>query len=202
VTLQLNDVAHAFPAGHRIRVAVSSAYWPLVWPSPEPVELSLRTGVGALALPVRTPRAEDAALPAFPPAEAAAGPRIRDLHPGGMTRQVTRDPSTGEVVVRSTLDLDDEGGLALSRVDPIRLDVGYGITETLRLRPDDPLSAEVRMEHQSLARRGDWEVHVRSHTRVTATADHIRVEAELQASEGRTKVFVKQWDETIPRRGF
>ena len=28
----LNGIGHTFPAGHRIRLALSSAYWPWIWP--------------------------------------------------------------------------------------------------------------------------------------------------------------------------
>ncbi len=41
VRLQLNDCAHAFPAGHCIRLALSTSYWPLVWPSPHAARLVL-----------------------------------------------------------------------------------------------------------------------------------------------------------------
>ncbi len=201
VRVQLNDVGHAFPPGHRIRVAVSTAYWPLVWPSPEPVELRVLAGAGWLELPVRPPCAGDAGLRPFPPPEAAPGPEVRDLHPGGATREVARDPETGEVVITSTLDLDDDGGPSVSVVDPIRLETGYGVVEQLRLHPDAPRSAEVRIEHQSLARRGAWEVRVRSLSRVTACGEAIRVEAELRAYEGAREVFAKRWDESVPRRG-
>ena len=34
VRLQLNDCGATFPAGHRIRLALSTAYWPMVWPAP------------------------------------------------------------------------------------------------------------------------------------------------------------------------
>ena len=44
VRVQLNDIAHVFPAGHRIRVAVSTSYWPIAWPSPAPVTLTLYAG--------------------------------------------------------------------------------------------------------------------------------------------------------------
>src|SRR5262249_20652709 len=44
VAVQLNDIAHAFAAGNRIRVAISTTYWPLIWPSPEPVTLNVFTG--------------------------------------------------------------------------------------------------------------------------------------------------------------
>ena len=51
----LIDCAYSFAKGHRMRVAVSTTYWPLIWPSPEPVTLTLATGKSALALPVRPP---------------------------------------------------------------------------------------------------------------------------------------------------
>ena len=44
VALQLDDIAYAVQPGHRLRVAISSTYWPLVWPSPEPVALTLAEG--------------------------------------------------------------------------------------------------------------------------------------------------------------
>ncbi|HSH42863.1 MAG TPA: CocE/NonD family hydrolase, partial [Arenicellales bacterium] len=39
VRVQLNDIAQKFPRGHRIRVGISTSYWPLAWPSPQPVRL-------------------------------------------------------------------------------------------------------------------------------------------------------------------
>jgi predicted acyl esterase len=34
VRIRLNDVAHAFPEGHRVRIAISTSYWPMAWPFP------------------------------------------------------------------------------------------------------------------------------------------------------------------------
>ncbi len=57
VRLQLNDAAHAFPAGHRIRLALSTTYWPIAWPSPEAATVTVSTGGRAFAPdPGRTPR--------------------------------------------------------------------------------------------------------------------------------------------------
>ena len=55
--IKLNDIAHCFPVGHRLRIAIATAYWPLVWPAPEPVTLGIYTGASALELPVRLARA-------------------------------------------------------------------------------------------------------------------------------------------------
>lgn len=80
VRIQLNDAGAAFPAGHRIRVALSTTYWPMIWPSPEPATVTLFGGT--LDLPVRPPNAADARLAPLPPAETAAPESITTLRPG------------------------------------------------------------------------------------------------------------------------
>jgi hypothetical protein len=74
VRLQLNDCGATFPAGHRIRLALSTAYWPMVWPAPQEATVTILGGT--LELPARSSRAEDAALPPLPVAETA--PPARD----------------------------------------------------------------------------------------------------------------------------
>ena len=71
--IKLNDIAHCFPVGHRLRIAIATAYWPLVWPAPEPVALGVYAGASALELPVRPPRAEDTELPSFEAPEEGPG---------------------------------------------------------------------------------------------------------------------------------
>ena len=44
VRVVLRSTAHRFRAGHRIRLSVASAMWPVVWPSPEPAEHRLHLG--------------------------------------------------------------------------------------------------------------------------------------------------------------
>ena len=60
VRIQLNDAGSVFPAGHRIRLALSTAYWPMIWPASE--RATLLISGGTLELPVREPRATDALL--------------------------------------------------------------------------------------------------------------------------------------------
>jgi len=69
VRLQLNDCAHVFAAGSRIRVAVAPGLWPLVWPSPEPVTLTVYAGASSFDLPVRGSAGGDSGNVPLPPAE-------------------------------------------------------------------------------------------------------------------------------------
>ncbi|MDJ0932303.1 MAG: CocE/NonD family hydrolase C-terminal non-catalytic domain-containing protein [Breoghania sp.] len=82
VGVRLNDAAQSFPTDHRIRVSLSTSYWPLAWPSPSPVRLTVRAGVNFLTLPERTPRADDAYLRAFEAPEGAAPAPRRHVEPG------------------------------------------------------------------------------------------------------------------------
>ena len=56
--VDLDDIAHAFPAGHRIAVSISTTYWPICWPSPELVDAD-GAGGGQLAGPAGAPAASD-----------------------------------------------------------------------------------------------------------------------------------------------
>ncbi|NED84385.1 peptidase S15, partial [Streptomyces sp. SID11233] len=58
-TVRLNGIAQAFPAGHRLRLSLSTSYWPLAWPPPEPVMLAVKARASTLTLPVRPVRTPD-----------------------------------------------------------------------------------------------------------------------------------------------
>ena len=80
VRIMLNDAGAVFPAGHRIRVALSTAYWPMIWPSPETATVTVSGG--ELILPVRAPKPEDASLPPFPGPETATPETVTVPRPG------------------------------------------------------------------------------------------------------------------------
>jgi putative CocE/NonD family hydrolase len=78
VRLTLNDCGARFPAGHRFRLALSTSYWPMVWPAPDRATVTILGGT--LDLPVR-PVVEDM-LPPFPPVETAPPDKPRQIRPG------------------------------------------------------------------------------------------------------------------------
>jgi hypothetical protein len=82
VRIQLNDAGSVFPAGHRVRLAISTAYWPMIWPCPE--KATLLISGGALDLPVRPPSAADALLSPLPGPESAPPEKPTMLRRGDM----------------------------------------------------------------------------------------------------------------------
>ena len=78
VRLALNDCGAAVSAGHRLRLALSTSYWPMVWPAPELATVTVVAG--ALDLPVRPAVAQT--LRPFAPVETAPPQTPRKLRPG------------------------------------------------------------------------------------------------------------------------
>jgi hypothetical protein len=188
VRVQLNDIAHAFPAGHRIRIAVSSSYWPIAWPSPEPVTLTVHAGASELELPVRRARPEDARLSPFAPAEGSPELPITEHRPDHLRETVTYDLVTGITEFRSE---DDGGHITL---DHIGLERDHRKTEVFRIQDEDPSSAAVAFTSTHIVGRGDWRTKAVTHTEVRVTPSEFVVHARLDAYEGEQRVLSRNWD--------
>ncbi|MEX2644272.1 MAG: CocE/NonD family hydrolase [Acetobacterales bacterium] len=198
VRLALNDIAHAFPAGHRIRVSLSTVYWTIAWPSPEPAVLTVWTGGSTLDLPVRPPRPEDDAIRPFEPPEAAPGSTHRKLSHVALRRRLEIDLTTNEMVY--TLQGGEFGDAAVAHIEEIDLDIGYTISQRFRIVETDPLSARSEYWQTALLRRGGWSVSIECRTRLTSTGDMLEFSGELLAREGEDTFVWREWKESIPRR--
>ncbi|MGH7124502.1 MAG: CocE/NonD family hydrolase, partial [Stellaceae bacterium] len=191
VRIQLNDIGYAVPPGHRLRIAVSSAYWPIAWPTPERVAVTLHTG--SILLPVRAPKPEDTALPPLPRVESAQPEKRTVLRAGRIERAVERDIASGETVHRL---VDDSGDV---RIDAHGLEVGSLKVTEYRIRDDDPLSAVAEARWTTKVGRGAWHTRTETWTRMTATKDAFLLHATLDAYEGETRVWSQNWDCAVPR---
>jgi len=192
-TVQLNDIAHAFATGNRLRIAISTTYWPLVWPSPEPVTLTLFTGASRLELPLRAPRPEDEELRPFPTPEGAK-PLAKTYHrPANGRRWIERDVGSG----LATYHIEEDMGRFT--IDHIGLETDFVQREAYRIREEDPLSAEVEIAYSIAIGRGDWQTRTETRTLMRADRTHFLIEAELKAYEGDRQLLVRRWNERIAR---
>jgi len=199
VRLQLNDVAHAFPPGHRIRLALSSSYWPIAWPAPEAAIIGVRTGESTLDLPVRPPRPEDQALRPFAAPEAAPGTSHKKLRQLPTRRRLQTDLTTNEVVYTYESDAGEFGGASLARLEDIDLDLGYMLLKRYRIIENDPLSAQTEFDQTTQLRREDWSIKIECRTRLSATLEAFQFSGDLVAYEGEERVARRDWTITISR---
>jgi len=193
VVVTMNHIAQRFSRGHRIRLAISSSYWPLAWPPPEPVRLTVFTGGSRLVLPERPPRAEDVALrPLGPPRMAAAPPTTLMAPP---VRDWTVRQSLGSNRVALEVVNDDPR----YRLDEHGMEIGRETRETYSYYNNDYASLRGFVEQRRTFKRGDWEVLTVTRTVLTSTPTEFLIRATLDAYEGDARVFSRSWDETVPR---
>ncbi len=185
----LDQAAYRLPAGHRLRVAVSTTYWPMIWPSPEAATLSLHAAT--LSLPVRP--ATDGDEVSFPPPEAAMPWQTQTLRDSRSKREITRDEATGVV----TLSIVDDFGTV--RDLDHDMESGSAVEESWRIHPDDPNSAALDIRWtQTLARR-DWSVRTVARSKMRSTESGFILSARLEAYAGDALVFERDFVEHVPR---
>jgi uncharacterized protein len=193
ITIRLDAIAQRVPAGHRLRVAVSTAYWPWVWPSAKPVTLTLHAG--RLAVPTRPPRTEQ--LADFGPPEWAAPLEIDTIKPGRTTRRHTHDQATGAHELRFEWDV---GGHRRIRDSAIEMNDTH--VTTYRIVDGDPLSASVRVQCSSALGRGAWRTRIHTDSEMTATGAEFVVKHRLDAYEGDKRICSRSWTLAFPRDEF
>jgi putative CocE/NonD family hydrolase len=194
VTLALNHTAYSFAPGHRIRVALSTTYWPVTWPSPERATLTLFTGKASLTLPVRPLEAPGTKTYEFPPPERGAVEPQEILRESRGTRSVEQDLASGMVIYR----ISDDNGCARS----VKTGITVNSTRQVvyQIRDDDPLSARMESRWMYELGRDNWSIRTTTRTIMTATRDGFRVQAELDAFENGTRVHSRNWAEVVPRQ--
>ena len=193
IQIKLDDVACKVPKGHKLRVSISTSYWPLIWPAPEPVTLTVHTGASFIDVPVRKTRRGEKP-PVFAPAESAAPVELITVDKPWHKREVTMDQRTGET--RMAI-VDDFGRTTIAE---------HGLTtwscgrENYSILPHDPLSAKQECHWSMETSRGDWKVRTETYSSMTATKTHWHVKGRLEAYEGEKLILTREWNRKVKRR--
>jgi predicted acyl esterase len=168
--VQLNDAGSVFPSGHKVRLAISTTYWPMVWPSPE--EATLTIFGGTLDLPQRPPQVIDAALQPFAEPESA--------------------PPERPTIIR-------RGDVRIERIDRIGLELSTQVKSRFHVEENDPLSAVAELRHIQTMSRDAWQIRLETQMRLSSTAAAFLLQTNLRAFDGANEVCRRDWDRSIPR---
>ncbi|GAA1944172.1 CocE/NonD family hydrolase [Kitasatospora viridis] len=198
VEFELGAAGHAVPTGHRIRLALSSAYWPQSWPQPSGEGFLVDPGHSVLTLPVRHLAADAGRAPVrFAEPEQAAPPVVRRTTPTAPgPRRVLRRLDPGG---QWRLELAPEQGASVTLPDGLVRSVEA--TEEYTVRRGDPLSAAVRCDRSIRLERPElgWDVTVRVGTRLDCDAAAFTARSRLTAWEGGAVLFERDWERRVPR---
>ena len=165
VTVAMNAIAQRVPAGSRLRLALSTGSWPLLWPAPAETTLALDPAASHLELPI-LPADLDQPTPAdFAPSEIPPPPKLTWLRPFARRRRFVRDVASGRIEL--ILDKDD----GAFRVESHGMEVDAQGSERQWITDGDALSGGGEVTWRIVQRRGDWDVAIEARTTVTADGE-------------------------------
>lgn len=193
VTVELSSISHVFTAGHRVRLSIAGADWPLVWPPPRRAVLSLyhdSAHPSCLVLPVIPSRQSVLPSPVFGPPEVPIAPAQTE---GGfkeytLYHNMVDGLTTMQIRAASQTYLT-ERALAMSERNE----------KELSLCGNDPLSCSAAMRRHLAWTRTNWRVEIDSQIRVSCTEEIFVIEIELQVQYDGSLVFTRCWREETPR---
>ncbi len=190
VSVALDHIAYRLPEGHRLRVAVSSNYWPILWPSPEPATLTLSGGSFDLPLRIRHAQSDEVS---FAPPEAASPLAMREIRPESHIRRTEIDQRSGIVSLIIEDDFGeaenlDHGGIA-----------GSVARERWDIHPDDPLSARGTAHWTEVVERDGKRLRTEAHCAMWSDAAHFHLTARIEAYEGDAQICARDFAESIRR---
>ena len=189
IEFNLDQIAYSVSKGHKIRLSISNAYWPLLWPTPE------KGAIEVIAGSIDIPFIKDGLynFRQFLPEKADEPWKTKTIRKATNTRKVIRNIGSDEVTVEI---VDDFGSVRDLTHD---LEIGSIAREWWTIQPDDPLSANGRTHWTEERSRGEWKTRTETFATMRSDAENFYIHAKLEAYENEKLFFEKEISETINR---
>lgn len=191
--IPMKATSYRFQAGHRMRLAVSSTYWPWLWPAPDRSDLTISLPESSLTLPILDessahPSTIDLGDPVIaPPPDVEV---VRDVSPYWYSE---RDADGMVRVCRGT-----KGTSRLTLPDGWTVE--HRADETVySIREGDPLSAAM---HRHLAQSFRWsgnDVDIEYTTSMTCDHDTYTIANQAEVTLNGSLVFREDTTNVVPR---
>ncbi|MGO3740595.1 MAG: CocE/NonD family hydrolase [Marinomonas foliarum] len=192
VKVPVTHVAYKVPAGHKLRISVSTACWPLIWPSPDHATITLESSLSNIEVPHRTQLVTEVEPPALDTPVAIDGETLR---PTKSERVVHHDYKTGLV----TLETYDDFGRQYYNSCESMIDMAMSQWQTIH--PDDPLTAESKLVFDLTMGREGWWTGLKGLYHMRCDHGHFYITSTWEAFHDGELIFSKEFEETIKRTG-
>lgn len=187
VTLAFDAMGYLLPNGHKVRLALSTSYWPFVWPEADASRLFLTQG--SLRLPLY---------------EGAVDSSVHDLQQRpkvpAVTRQL-REPSSSQKYA-----VEEDRWTRRREIDQGQTHYIHNglerfgrLSEVFSIDLADPATSSMEVTwHAGLAGK-DFETETVLTTKTTANRSEFRHWARLEAFDAGERIFSREFNDTAPR---
>lgn len=192
VDLAFNHIAYKVPKGHRLRLSLSNAYWPLIWPSPCRDTLSVYLSGSRLNLPVKL-TFDECANPALADLDTGMIPEGKELRPAQTNKSITTDQGSGCSIIETAVDYGHYF------YPSCETEIDFRTDQRQSIHPDDPGSAKSTAWHKVKMQQGELATILESRYEMTCSESQFFIKAQWRAGVGNEYIFEKNFDYTIKR---
>ncbi|MEX1117722.1 MAG: CocE/NonD family hydrolase [Terrimicrobiaceae bacterium] len=188
----LHFTSYTFAAGHRIRVVISNAQFPMFWPTPfhKPTQLAVGDGASTIQLPfLKIPGASADFL--LQPVKLSV-PADFELLAGSLG-----DAPPPSEIREGDWTKVQQTEQQIWKIGPTRFQDRESVT--YRVNRNDPAQAGFLGEGMVILTKGDREVEVKTRVDVRSDAKNFDVTVSRIVSENGAVKGEKEWRKTIPR---
>ncbi|KMY22854.1 CocE/NonD family hydrolase [Actinobaculum suis] len=214
VEIPLTGIGYTIPAGHTLRVALSTAYWPWIWPQAQNAGITVDLAASRMEIPARP---DFAALAAAGDTQAQsrldADRAVKFAGPVQPVNADVKHPEAGRSGVRRPERLISQD--VAKRETFIQVDPMYGGTriypdglhynedavERYWIGWDDPTTARTEAEWiVELSRPDmDWEASLKTRSTISCDAENFYVTSHVRCWDKDELIFEREWNTTIAR---
>jgi predicted acyl esterase len=199
--IEMHFTSWIFPKGHRIRLAVSNAQWPMIWPTPYPMTTTLAMGAGAsrFVLPVVPPAAAGRPKPSYAPL-GGAGPA--DQLPGFEALDLETPSGYGEITWVDRNARTGAAKIVATSSSANRFPWGEERnSESITYEAADPSpeKATVKGEYSTEVKLPDRTLRCESVVVFRSDRTHFYYSGQRRLLQNGVLVREKKWEDTIPR---
>lgn len=181
-----------FKAGHRIRLAVSNAQFPMIWPSPTAGTTSLYAGANTwMELPVVAPANETSVACVLPPPDTNdVAPFGKEISKNGPVFSSVRNEQTGQSTFSTTSDLSW-----------VIRDNTYQSSESYRWDVNDatPANASYQGDRRNVFTIAGNEIDLSTRAHIQSDSTYFHVTFTKRLLQNGKLVKEKTWADHIPR---
>ncbi len=173
VAVELNEIAETVPAGSALRLAISSNYWPIAWPSPELATVTVDPSRSRIELPVLKSEKGLAKVKFSAPEKSPPAP-LTISDPGAETRHLILDIESQRV--NFTIKRND----GTYKINEIGTEISltklkdYSVSRDGREPPHSMVATTVHY------RRGNWDARTETDVSLTSDNTHFHMESHVR----------------------
>ena len=194
LTFDLDAASWVFAKGHRIRVTVSGADFPEVWPSPQPTSIRVHSGLShpsSIMLPVVPAAAARFPPPVLFPPEPRRSRFRYELEKPAVSSAYDRESGTATARqhIRETVRCPDGATVVTSEHQT-----------TMTVSASDPSAAKAAGWDRKTVSRPGLEVECIASAEIQSTAGEFHLTLNLNVVLNGSPHWQRRWNRAIPRR--